>query len=61
MSRPPTERKAARPPVQVIVRSDATMRGARAALVVRRAESLGAVTGLRPALARFEREDFDDV
>lgn len=48
-----------RQPVQVILRSDATMRGARAALVVRRAESLGAVTGLRPPLAQLEREAFD--
>ena len=46
-------------PIQVELRSDSTMRGARAALVVRRAESLGAVTGLRPALAQLERDDFD--
>ena len=35
------------------------MRGARAALVVRRAESLGAVGALRPAQALLDREDFD--
>ena len=46
-------------PVQVALRSDAVMRGARAALVVRRAEALGAITALRPALAQLEREDFD--
>ena len=46
-------------PVQVALRRDAVMRGARAALVVRRAESLGMVTGLRPALARFDNHDFD--
>jgi two-component system, chemotaxis family, sensor kinase CheA len=46
-------------PVQVALRSDAVMRGARAALVVRRAESLGAVSALRPPLARFDDHDFD--
>jgi two-component system chemotaxis sensor kinase CheA len=46
-------------PVQVSIRPGAVMRGARAALVLRRAESLGAVTGVRPPLAELEREDFD--
>ncbi len=46
-------------PLRVILRSDATMRGARAALVVQRVEALGAVTGLRPVLAQLDREDFD--
>jgi two-component system, chemotaxis family, sensor kinase CheA len=46
-------------PIQVELRPDATMRGARAALVVRRAESMGAVTALRPALVQLERDDFD--
>ena len=46
-------------PIQVVLRSDSTMRGARAALVVQRAESVGAVTALRPALAQLERDDFD--
>jgi two-component system, chemotaxis family, sensor kinase CheA len=46
-------------PVQVALRRDAVMRGARAALVVRRAESLGVVTALRPALAQFDDHDFD--
>jgi len=46
-------------PVQVALRRDAVMRGARAALVVRRAESLGVVSGLRPALAQFDYHDFD--
>ena len=46
-------------PVQVAVRSDASMRGARAALVVRRVESLGRVTNLRPPVAQLDREDFD--
>ncbi len=35
------------------------MRGARAALVLRRAEGLGAVSGLRPAAAQLERDEFD--
>jgi two-component system chemotaxis sensor kinase CheA len=46
-------------PIQVELRSDSSMRGARAALVVRRAESLGTVTALRPALVQLERDDFD--
>ncbi|HEY8258877.1 MAG TPA: chemotaxis protein CheA [Gemmatimonadales bacterium] len=45
-------------PVQVFIR-DTTMRGARAALVVRRAESLGVVTALRPPLTQLDREGFD--
>jgi two-component system chemotaxis sensor kinase CheA len=35
------------------------MRGARAALVLRRAEGLGSVTGLRPPAAELERDEFD--
>src|SRR5688572_30127909 len=46
-------------PVQVALRRDAVMRGARAALVVRRAESLGMVSALRPAFAQFDNHDFD--
>jgi two-component system chemotaxis sensor kinase CheA len=46
-------------PVQIGIRSGAVMRGARAALVLRRAESLGAVTGIRPPPVELEREDFD--
>jgi two-component system chemotaxis sensor kinase CheA len=46
-------------PVQVAIRTDALMRGARAALVVRRAEALGAVSALRPPVAQLERDDFD--
>lgn len=45
--------------VQVTIRPNAVMRGARAALVLRRAEGLGAVSGVRPAPAEFERDDFD--
>jgi two-component system chemotaxis sensor kinase CheA len=46
-------------PVQVALRRDAVMRGARAALVVRRAESLGVVSALRPAMAQLDNHDFD--
>jgi two-component system chemotaxis sensor kinase CheA len=45
--------------VQVSVRPDAIMRGARALLAVRRAEVLGAVTALRPSLVQLEREEFE--
>jgi two-component system, chemotaxis family, sensor kinase CheA len=46
-------------PIQVAIRPAAVMRGARAALVLRRAETLGAVSTIRPPLAEFERDDFD--
>jgi two-component system chemotaxis sensor kinase CheA len=46
-------------PVQVVIRPNAIMRGARAALVLRRAEALGVVSGLRPPLSQLERDDFD--
>ena len=45
--------------VQVVIRPDAVMRGARAILAVRRAEVLGLVTSVRPPLAQLEREEFD--
>ena len=46
-------------PVQVTIRPGAVMRGARAALVLRRAEGLGVVSGLRPPTAQLERDEFD--
>jgi two-component system chemotaxis sensor kinase CheA len=46
-------------PIQVAIRADALMRGARAALVVRRAEALGSVSALRPPVAQLERDEFD--
>jgi two-component system, chemotaxis family, sensor kinase CheA len=46
-------------PVQIRIRAGATMRGARAALVLRRAEGLGAISSLRPPAADLEREEFD--
>ncbi|HKT58942.1 MAG TPA: chemotaxis protein CheA, partial [Gemmatimonadales bacterium] len=45
--------------VQVLIRPDAVMRGARAVLAVRRAEALGVVTAVRPPLVQLEREEFD--
>jgi two-component system chemotaxis sensor kinase CheA len=46
-------------PVQVVIRPAAVMRGARAALVLRRADTLGTVNGVRPPLAQLERDEFD--
>jgi two-component system, chemotaxis family, sensor kinase CheA len=46
-------------PVQVTIRQSAVMRGARAALVLRRAERLGSVSGLRPPLSELERDEFE--
>jgi two-component system, chemotaxis family, sensor kinase CheA len=46
-------------PVQVVLRRDAVMRGARAALVLQRAESLGAVSAVRPAPSHFDSQGFD--
>jgi two-component system chemotaxis sensor kinase CheA len=45
--------------VKVVLRRDAVMRGARAALVLRRAEQLGVVTAVRPAPGQFDAQDFD--
>jgi two-component system, chemotaxis family, sensor kinase CheA len=46
-------------PVQVTIRSDTPMRGARAALVLRRAEGLGVVSRVRPPATHFEQDEFD--
>jgi two-component system chemotaxis sensor kinase CheA len=51
-------RESARP-VQVVLRPDAVMRGARAALVLQRAEALGAVSAVRPAPSHFDGQNFD--
>jgi two-component system chemotaxis sensor kinase CheA len=45
--------------IHVAIRSSAIMRGARTALVIRRAETLGEVSAIRPPTAQFERDDFD--
>src|SRR5690606_9352241 len=47
--------------VRVTIRPEATMRGGRAMIALRRAESLGTVSEVRPTLAMFEREDFPGV
>src|SRR5688572_14750242 len=46
-------------PVQVTINPTALMRGARAALVLRRAEALGSVSGVQPPPAQLERDEFD--
>jgi len=46
-------------PVQVTINRAAVMRGARAALVLRRAEALGGVSGVQPPPAQLERDEFD--
>jgi two-component system chemotaxis sensor kinase CheA len=46
-------------PISVVIRRGAVMRGARAALVLRRAETLGVVSGVQPPTAQLERDEFD--
>ena len=46
-------------PISVVIRRGAVMRGARAALVLRRAETLGVVSGVQPPMAQLERDEFD--
>ena len=45
--------------VQVTIRPDAQLKGARALLVLRRAEGLGAVSAVTPAPVAFEQDGFD--
>jgi two-component system chemotaxis sensor kinase CheA len=45
--------------VAVVIRAGASMRGARAMVVLKRAEAFGRVGGIEPSLATLEREDFD--
>jgi two-component system chemotaxis sensor kinase CheA len=45
--------------VKVRIQPSAAMRGARAMLVLRRAEALGRVSGLRPPAAMLEQDGFD--
>jgi two-component system chemotaxis sensor kinase CheA len=44
--------------VRVVLEPDAPLKGPRALLVLTRAEQLGAVSGVQPPVAAFEREDF---
>jgi two-component system chemotaxis sensor kinase CheA len=45
--------------VSLVIRSGASMRGARALVAVKRAEALGRVSALEPPVASLEREEFD--
>lgn len=45
--------------VSVVIRGDSVLKGARALLVLKRAESLGAVHAVEPAPAAIESEEFD--
>jgi two-component system chemotaxis sensor kinase CheA len=45
--------------VQVTLRPEAALKGGRAMLVIRRAQGLGPVHAITPAVAAFEAEDFD--
>jgi two-component system chemotaxis sensor kinase CheA len=45
--------------IRVTIKPDTAMRGGRAVLALKRAEALGHVTGVRPALTDFEKQDFD--
>jgi two-component system chemotaxis sensor kinase CheA len=45
--------------IQVVLRAEAPLKGGRAMLIVRKAQSLGAVHGIAPSPAAFEAEDFD--
>jgi len=53
--------EAARPAreVRVVIRPDAAMRGARALIALRKAESLGTVRAVRPAVTAFDQDGFD--
>jgi len=45
--------------IQVTLRAEALIKGGRAMLIIRKAQSLGAVQGISPSPAAFETEDFD--
>jgi two-component system chemotaxis sensor kinase CheA len=45
--------------VRVTLKADASLKGARALLVLKKAESLGSVSGVVPAMAAIEAEGFD--
>jgi len=56
---PPTDPARAGREVRVSIRPDATMRGARALIALRKAEALGTVSGVRPGVTAFDQDDFD--
>ena len=45
--------------IQVTLRAEALIKGGRAMLIIRKAQTLGAVQGISPSPAAFEAEDFD--
>jgi two-component system chemotaxis sensor kinase CheA len=45
--------------VRVVLRADSALKGARALLVLKKAETLGAVAGVTPPAASFEADTFD--
>lgn len=45
--------------IQVFLRPEAQIKGGRAMLIIRKAQSLGSVHGIAPSPAAFEAEDFD--
>jgi len=45
--------------VQVMLRPEAPLKGARAMLVVKKAERIGAIQRIQPPMAAFESDDFD--
>jgi two-component system chemotaxis sensor kinase CheA len=45
--------------VRVAIKPEAAMRGGRAVLALKRAEALGHVTGVRPAVTDYEKQEFD--
>jgi two-component system chemotaxis sensor kinase CheA len=45
--------------IQVVLRPEAQIKGGRAMLIIRKAQTLGAVQGIAPSPAAFEAEDFD--
>src|SRR5216110_570916 len=45
--------------VQVVIRAEAPLKGARALLVIRKVQTLGTVHRMQPAAAAFESDDFD--
>jgi two-component system chemotaxis sensor kinase CheA len=45
--------------VRIVLRTEAILKGARALLVLRRAAALGTVSGVTPAPAALEQDDFD--
>jgi len=56
---PPTDLGGTGKLIQVVLRPEAQIKGGRAMLIVRKAQSLGVVQAIAPPPAAFEAEDFD--